>query len=272
MRLLLAIPVFLVATLFFLGGISQYSLSGSKLSNESIQRTIDKNIAIDKVLRSSAVYVDEFYSTNKRFPTSAEYKSWANEQPKSFYQPSNIRIFSNGINFPSDVIDRFGKPRDGSYVLALWRGEWNEYYVSWKNKTTLSFDTKDYEFSLGSFLFMMTTSLFIYFLSAVLGSRRLQTKLKYLASKLASNYLSQSTYENIARFSYKSKQYIKVILGWASVGILLGLLIAVGGGVGPGSYIIWLGIIGFFIVLSVIHCIVILGYKSFKSKSGKGLI
>lgn len=266
-RFLLATPIFLVATLFLFGSIFAYSSNGSKLSATSIKKTINKNIVIEKLLSTSASYINDFYSENRRYPTTSEYEVWATTQPKNIYDPKNIRLTIDETQYPPEILDRFGVPGENSYVLALWRGEWFEYYVSWKNKTTLTFNSKDYELSFGTFLYMIAVSFLLYFVSALFGSRRLQIKIKFTAAKLAKTYLSPSVYTSIAVFANSSKQYIKVLLVWFSAGILCGLLTAVGEGVGPGSYLIWLAIIGVFMALSFVHCIAIFIYGLLKSMS-----
>ena len=265
-RLLLAAPVFLVATLLFFGSLYEYSSIGSESRIESIQKTINKNKGIDKILRATASYVDDFYKLNQRYPTDSEREVWVSEQPKTIYR---LRLFSNERDYPSEVLARFGEPSDNSYILALWRGDWHEYYVSWKNETTLSFDAKDYEASFGGFVFMLALSFLMYLLSALLGSRRLQKRLNHSVAKLANRFLSPKAYSSIATFIRRRKQYLKIILVWFSAGVILGLLLAAGGGVGPGSYIIWFGTVGLFLLLSGIHCVVIFGRVLLNSRADK---
>jgi hypothetical protein len=38
------------------------------------------------------------------------------------------------VNEENDELHKYKIPDSNSYVLAVWRGEWNEYYVSWLNK------------------------------------------------------------------------------------------------------------------------------------------
>jgi hypothetical protein len=43
--------------------------------------------------------------------------------------------------------EKFGSCPKNSYLLAYWRGEWMEYYASWKDQTSLEFNPATYYFS-----------------------------------------------------------------------------------------------------------------------------
>lgn len=52
-------------------------------------------------------------------------------------------------SFPEEALNKFGAAPDGSFLLVYFSGEWEEYYASWVNRTSLEFNQSKY-YALGS--------------------------------------------------------------------------------------------------------------------------
>ena len=84
--------------------------------------------------------IEMFVQKHHRIPTNEEWISISLEYTENsiepWYNSYEIHYFPN--NFPDEVIEKYGEPQNQGYVIWLWRGEWSEYYVSWKNHFTVS--------------------------------------------------------------------------------------------------------------------------------------
>jgi hypothetical protein len=90
----------------------------------------DKMFIEDKII-PSIIIVDDFKKKHNRLPTKSEFDSLAlSEHLGTRIITSNIEL----VNEENDELHKYKIPDSDSYVLAVWRGEWNEYYVSWLNK------------------------------------------------------------------------------------------------------------------------------------------
>lgn len=118
-------------------------LSSSTLVDETITNSRD----IDAALRAAAAFVAQTRGAQGRLPSRSEFEEWAAKQPE---RPHSAKYVDYTFaNFPEEVVTRFGEPSGETFLLSIWRGEWNEYYAAWADCSTLSFDRADY-FMLGS--------------------------------------------------------------------------------------------------------------------------
>jgi hypothetical protein len=117
----------------------------------SSSRLVDETIAhsreLDAMLRSAAEFVAQSRTAQGRFPSRSEFEAWASELPDRAYSAKYVE-YSLG-SFPEEVLAKFGPPAGEAFLLTIWRGEWNEYYASWADRSTLSFDRPEY-FMFGS--------------------------------------------------------------------------------------------------------------------------
>jgi hypothetical protein len=111
------------------------------LSLPGIEDTIRRNREIASVFDAGAQFVDHFRHSYGRLPI-VEFQEWVNAQQGHL---SDARFLSiHTTRFPAEIRNRFGTAPQSSYVLSYWRGEWFEYYASWTEGSTLSFDVSDY--------------------------------------------------------------------------------------------------------------------------------
>ncbi len=116
-------------------------------ADRSVSETIERNRFIEVSFQKAIAFVETQKKANGRLPTSEEVGFWASQFPSQPFSPKGFRLVDS--SFPQEAIEKFGTPPVGSYLLVFWRGEWNEYYASWANKSTLYFDPKKYH-ALGS--------------------------------------------------------------------------------------------------------------------------
>jgi hypothetical protein len=117
----------------------------------SSARNIDETIAhsrqIDVAFREAVNFVRTWRRSEGRLPNSDEFAAWASKLPE---EPNSAKDMQYSLNdFPQEVIAKFGRPSGEAYLLTYWRGEWDEYYASWTDTSSLIFDTSKY-FMLGS--------------------------------------------------------------------------------------------------------------------------
>jgi hypothetical protein len=84
---------------------------------------------IEEEIKPFIIIVDEFKRKHNRLPTKSEFDSLS-QHPGTRIITSNIEL----VNEENDELHKYKIPDSNSFVLAVWRGEWNEYYVSWLNK------------------------------------------------------------------------------------------------------------------------------------------
>jgi hypothetical protein len=135
------------------------------LTSSTVEDTIKHSHEISKSFLLASDFVERFKAEHGQLPNEKEFSQWAATQPSKGYSARNMQIVTSAQQFPAEVIDKFGVPPGSGYIIELWRGEWNEYFVSWHSASTLEFDRSKYYF-LGS---AVADSLAIFAFSAVLG-------------------------------------------------------------------------------------------------------
>lgn len=105
----------------------------------SLPGEVSRNSTLVKSFSSAASWIDDFRKVNGRLPSSDEYKAWAASEPEDFYGVQSIYLLNpSSSEFYQEAVAAFGEPDTAnSYVLARWTGDWNEYYASWANKSTV---------------------------------------------------------------------------------------------------------------------------------------
>ncbi|WP_445190790.1 hypothetical protein ACT009_09135 [Sphingomonas sp. Tas61C01] len=68
--------------------------------------------------------IEDFRREHGRLPTTAE----LNERMRLADQPMSLNISADGFQDCDRDLPQFRKAKKGSYVLAIWRGEWLECY------------------------------------------------------------------------------------------------------------------------------------------------
>jgi hypothetical protein len=117
-------------------------LVGYSTNPSLVESTIAKNHVIDDSLRVAAAYIDDQLRTTGSLPTEEQLRSWGNSLPSPLREIDSMWI--DVSPFDQDVVMEHGEPSSYGYVLKYWRGEWEESYVSWTGKTSLTFDPSDY--------------------------------------------------------------------------------------------------------------------------------
>jgi hypothetical protein len=117
--------------------------------NSIIDHTIQNSRQIEKAFFEASAYVDGFAQSHGRLPTDTEFSEWAALQPESAHSARYFHFIASPTKFPTEIIDKFGKPTDGGYIFEYWGGEWFEYYASWVRKNTLNLDLSSF-YLLGS--------------------------------------------------------------------------------------------------------------------------
>lgn len=104
--------------------------------------TIEHSRSIDNAFRLAARYVDKFEKNNGRKPTTKEFEAWAVQADELAFSPyPSLKAMQLKLApFPKAALDRFGPPPTTAYLLIYWRGEWNEYYSSWADRTSMDFE------------------------------------------------------------------------------------------------------------------------------------
>lgn len=128
----------------------------------TVQHTIEHSRQIDAAFVQAAKYVDENVRATGAPPSPDDFERWAGASPSQLYGVNGMRLdlppYSHGFT------SEHGHPPNNGYVLSYWRGEWEETYVSWTKKSSLTFEPSSY-YLFGS---AVAQSLFCLLASAVL--------------------------------------------------------------------------------------------------------
>lgn len=116
-------------------------------SGEIIETTIQHSREIEASFQKVVAFIERFQQANSRLPDGIEFKNWGNRQSPSADSPYGMELHT--VEFPKEAIEELGTPPEHSYLLSLWRGEWEEYYASWTGESSLIFAASAY-YILGS--------------------------------------------------------------------------------------------------------------------------
>lgn len=135
----------------------------STLLNTPDQIISDKEF-IENEIKPSVVFVKTFKTTNGRLPTNREYYTWEREYYKDYSSDltqkedslipgqGRIQYIRKLTDMVSDDSEKF-KDADwtNDFAIAVWRGEWMEYYFSWTDQ----YDTNNYSWTSGFISFFL---------------------------------------------------------------------------------------------------------------------
>jgi len=167
MKIKILIPLSIIwLIIFFLLAYGSFTLSSNQpQKNEKFK---------EENLKPAVIFINNYLENNKRLPTNEEFDKWQMEyfsldeeipiNPKidSLIKTNpqwalRIDYYTSPKSFPKEVNENYGKNNSkNSYVLSTWRGEWDEYYVSWINYYTTDYShwTRDSFIVLFIFLFI----------------------------------------------------------------------------------------------------------------------
>jgi len=128
-----------------------------------VQSTLKHNQEIQRIFDTTAKYINSL----EKLPTHQELQNWINSQKKTTRYLEWLQYEIYNDNFSSTM-----KIPKNEYLLSLWRGEWNEYYYSWKDKkSSIPSDTSIYYltgYGLGDFLIFFLMGLVFFKISSKL--------------------------------------------------------------------------------------------------------
>lgn len=137
-RLVLGVALVILSLLFGLVVVSKIG------DDTSVSRTVANNHVIHAHLVDAASYVRQFLSVHHRLPNQDDAERWRREAPQA---PMRGATWWSAEPFDQEVLEVFGRPPQSEatpFVVSYWRGEWREYYASWKDTTSLTFDANEY--------------------------------------------------------------------------------------------------------------------------------
>ena len=121
----------------------------TSIDTSSVQHTIESSRKIEANFKQAAAYVDSHVAQEGRLPTPKEFEAWTEGFPSKGHSINDIRLVLPP--YGSAFTESHGAAPKAGYILTLWRGEWEESYVSWTKKSSLVFDQSAY-YMLGSSL------------------------------------------------------------------------------------------------------------------------
>jgi hypothetical protein len=86
--------------------------------------------------------IDQFKARTGRLPSTGEYSDCdrkAEAVPTKYVAKVGqelLRFQYLNNNFPSDILEKHGKPPEQAFLLQYWRGELFESYISWNREKT----------------------------------------------------------------------------------------------------------------------------------------
>jgi hypothetical protein len=151
---LFVISALLLLTIFVLGLRSQ----------GSIEETIKTSREIEASFRKASDFVEGTIKATGVLPSKVEFDKWS---VKDESMPRGVKGLSIDIPpFSSEFNKKHGFPPKNGYVISFWRGEWEENFISWTGKSTLTFEKSNYymfgsEFMQGAFFVVLSCLLVV---------------------------------------------------------------------------------------------------------------
>jgi len=136
-------PLRIIASVLF-GLLSCFAglLTYWSTSSNQVQQTIANSKLIDASFKEARAYIDAHLRRNGYLPSKEQFDNWASSFPPKPYTPNGIQL--DLPPYTQDFIVKHGNPPENGYVLSYWRGEWEESYISWSNRSSLVFSESDY--------------------------------------------------------------------------------------------------------------------------------
>jgi len=111
-----------------------------------VPHTIENGRAIDKAFLEASDFIEKLSAESGQIPSSAAFDAW--KAGRSSWV-KNMDLLSEPNMIPSEVVSRFGPMPSNGYALSVWRGEWMEYFISWRKVSTVDSVAGLYASSLG---------------------------------------------------------------------------------------------------------------------------
>jgi hypothetical protein len=127
------------ALLLFLAAYFGLILAASTGASIVGQR-IENNRKLESDFQKTSQFVKSFLAHRGRLPNDDEIEDWS-KRHLSWARP--FLVVRNGP-FSAEALAAFGPPPRNGFIIAIWRGEWMEYYASWSGMTTMPFDQSAY--------------------------------------------------------------------------------------------------------------------------------
>ena len=155
MKLILKVLTFIWFVFWLILGIS--ILIGTP---EQIKKD---RIFIETEIKPSVDFVYNFKTKNNRLPNYREFYTWErnfyNDYSSDLNQKEDSLIAGNGLKMyvrKQSDLGLEGKEFENidwnkNFAIAVWRGEWTEYYYSWKN----TYDTNNYSWKSSIWAFVL---------------------------------------------------------------------------------------------------------------------
>lgn len=144
----------LVASILFAIFAVIYLVAGFSL----IPHTIKNGDSINREFRFAATWVDDFMKLQGHLPTHGEFSAWAEQQSTQHKWLGEMTLLTAQQKTPYEVTKVFGKIPASGYILQVWRGEWFEYFSSWKYNSTVDTPTSLWVSTVFvSFIFLLSS-------------------------------------------------------------------------------------------------------------------
>lgn len=111
-----------------------------------VPKTIENAKAIDSAFREASDFVEKMSARDGQMPSGATFDAW---KAGGSNWVKNMELLSSPNMIPSAVAVRFGPMPPDGYALSVWRGEWTEYFISWRKESTVDSVAGLYASSLG---------------------------------------------------------------------------------------------------------------------------
>jgi hypothetical protein len=111
-----------------------------------VPKTIENGKAIDRAFLEASEFIEKVSAEDGHVPSSAAFDAWKSGRSNWV---KNMDLLSNPSTIPSEVAVRFGSMPPDGYALSVWRGEWTEYFISWRKESTVDSVAGLYASSVG---------------------------------------------------------------------------------------------------------------------------
>ena len=130
------------ALLLVLGAFFALVLLHASTGASMIDDTLEHSRELESDFREAARFVEGFRAQRGRLPNKDELEKWSEHR----FRLTPFIVDTRGGYTWREALAAFGSPPRGGFILAIWRGEWMEYYASWSGMTTMPSDESAYYF------------------------------------------------------------------------------------------------------------------------------
>lgn len=132
----------LASSLLCCASLSALYLGASSANGSWIRDTVKNSRQIDASFRNAAAYVDAYIVSNGDLPSRTTFETWTSSHPSTAHGIRYVRLepLSSSPSMSAGEV----QPSKNGYVLRLWRGEWEETYTSWNQKSSMELEESIY--------------------------------------------------------------------------------------------------------------------------------